>query len=714
MDGVSWAEAMSDFLESSLGAMIEAGVYAGLLAIVVLGINLLFRRWLTAGQMGLMWGLVLLRLVVPVVPGSALSLERLVWSNSAEPAVALAAQPDLQPVLAAGVPDVVEQLTALNLPVAQPEPKTSWMETLLWATPFVWLFGGALGLMWTVARYARFVRCVRRQPECTDGRLLRLWAESCEFAGVRYARRVVQFDGIEQPAIMGMLRPTLLLPNDADELEDEQLRMIMLHELAHVRRWDTATNWLLLLIRAIHWWNPVYWLAAARFRSLREQACDAFVVRRMNHPSTQDYGTLLLALVARRPNGPTWRVMLPASILSFFPSVFRRRAIRVRLKSLQRAGVKYGRWQMAGVAAMLTALVVSGFTTANEPEVQPVDLPTWMASNSAAVLSPVQPKWGEEDCNPPREWREYQIGRCLELLGRQGASDEEARQVLEAAMKMFIFRMLPGETTLQVLDPPLYSIDGTTLRVVAPVALHERLKRTLEAWNESGLTQIAVQTRFLSANRDLVSELGISWEFLEAFSSERRSTFPVASREGAPVVRAESRVDEYFPLVVSTLSREQSAKLVEIAQLDARTNVLQAPKVTFMNGTEATIADCTKRPFVVGVFQRQAGANEPKVVVLEEGTRINVRAKQLHDCFKVHLEASLDMTSLAEVTTASTSYRGGEVSIQVPSVKRRSIDVADTLEDGQTLLVGCIPTAKEQKFMYILLSAEVIGVESVQ
>lgn len=71
----------------------------------------------------------------------------------------------------------------------------------------------------------------------------------------------------------------------------------------------------------------------------------------------------------------------------------------------------------------------------------------------------------------------------------------------------------------------------------------------------------------------------------------------------------------------------------------------------------------------------------------------------------MHLEASLDMRSLGDVTTASTSYRGGQVSIQVPSVNRRSIDVAAEIEDGQTLLVGCIPTGKQQQCMYYLLSA---------
>src|SRR6185295_11337026 len=141
-----------------------------------------------------------------------------------------------------------------------------------------------------------------------------------------------------------------------------------------------------------------------------------------------------------------------------------------------------------------------------------------------------------------------------------------------------------------------------------------------------------------------------------------------------------------------------------------KSNVLNAPKVMIFNGMDATISDCSERPFVVGVFQRTAGATEPKIVVLEEGTKIKIRAVQGKN--KVCLQASLEMKSLGDVTTASTSYRGAQVSIQVPSVNRRCIDVGADLEDGQTLLVGSIPTGKQQQYLYYLLSARKIA-ESV-
>ncbi len=77
--------------------------------------------------------------------------------------------------------------------------------------------------------------------------------------------------------------------------------MVMLHELAHVRRWHVAGNWLLVAIRAVQWWNPVYWLAAGRFRNLREQSCDAFALQWLaGRPAKEkEYGELLLSLAEK-------------------------------------------------------------------------------------------------------------------------------------------------------------------------------------------------------------------------------------------------------------------------------------------------------------------------------------------------------------------------------------------------------------------------------
>lgn len=149
----------------------------------------------------------------------------------------------------------------------------------------------------------------------------------------------------------------------------------MLHELAHVRRRHIAMNWALVAIRAFHWWNPIYWLAAARFQNLREQACDAFAMQCIGGCAVRDYGELLLTLAGHRPSRASWRIMPPVSILGFISAFFRRRAVGNRLKALRIARIKRSVWHTAAAVTLIGVAGACGLTDAGPPAAPPQ--PSW-------------------------------------------------------------------------------------------------------------------------------------------------------------------------------------------------------------------------------------------------------------------------------------------------------------------------------------------------
>jgi beta-lactamase regulating signal transducer with metallopeptidase domain len=118
------------------------------------------------------------------------------------------------------------------------------------------------------------------------------------------ARRVTFVEGPADtmPMTWGFWRPVVLVPEGAGAWPESRLRTVLLHELAHVARYDCLTQTVAGVVCAIYWFNPLAWMAASRLVNERERACDdAVLAAGADGP---DYAEQLLD-VARlmRPHG---------------------------------------------------------------------------------------------------------------------------------------------------------------------------------------------------------------------------------------------------------------------------------------------------------------------------------------------------------------------------------------------------------------------------
>ena len=155
---------------------------------------------------------------------------------------------------------------------------TNWI-AIVWAGAGLFLLMRlivGIGVVWHIsARSNNFSRAVKQFPSN--------WNQQ---ANVRLS------DKITVPMVWGFLRPVILLPVDADQWQTERLRAVLLHELAHIKRWDWTMLIAAQIMCTVYWFNPLVWFAAHWMRIEAEQACDDQVLN-AGYQST-DYAQLLL------------------------------------------------------------------------------------------------------------------------------------------------------------------------------------------------------------------------------------------------------------------------------------------------------------------------------------------------------------------------------------------------------------------------------------
>jgi TonB family protein len=141
----------------------------------------------------------------------------------------------------------------------------SSVPTGLFSWPLVLAAIWALGVLVMTVRVAGgwvvLLRARRRSTHFTNG----------DVAEVRIA-------DVSSPLTCGVLRPLILLPEDARDWDESRLQAVLLHESAHVLRRDCLAKYVAQASRALFWWNPLTWIIAARLNREQELACDDAVL----------------------------------------------------------------------------------------------------------------------------------------------------------------------------------------------------------------------------------------------------------------------------------------------------------------------------------------------------------------------------------------------------------------------------------------------------
>jgi beta-lactamase regulating signal transducer with metallopeptidase domain len=170
----------------------------------------------------------------------------------------------------------------------------------------VWIAGAASVVLYHVLRHVRFMGMVRRWSKPvtgseTPGILDRLRLEP----GITTPVGLRVCEGVTSPMLIGFFRPVILLPSV--RIADDELALILKHELVHFRRHDLWHKALIVAATVLHWFNPVVYLMAKAVSVQCEISCDEQVLRGADFERRRQYGETIIGIVR---NGAKPRTVL--------------------------------------------------------------------------------------------------------------------------------------------------------------------------------------------------------------------------------------------------------------------------------------------------------------------------------------------------------------------------------------------------------------------
>jgi beta-lactamase regulating signal transducer with metallopeptidase domain len=296
-------------------------------------------------------------------------------------------------------PSATGHQAAAKPPASQPHPATaevplnapelSWSGAsalsiaLFGALPIVWALGfvvlvlrllAARWMLWNARRHATVIwssntQVKEKRASATGGDAIGTAASTvCLQLGIRRPITVLIHPEKTIPVVWGVFRCCLLLPAAARHWSSDQLRSVLLHELAHFKRRDTLAQLLTQIACALHWFNPLVWLAAWRLGVERERACDNLVLASGVRPSA--YAVHLLDVVT----GHSLARFTPACGLAMArQSSLEGRLTAVLAKNLNRRGVSVALASIALAIALGVAVPIAMLRAAEEKPAAPLE-----------------------------------------------------------------------------------------------------------------------------------------------------------------------------------------------------------------------------------------------------------------------------------------------------------------------------------------------------
>ncbi len=382
-----------EWLNNAFMYVLEYSFYAAMIAFVVFIIRALLAKRFPAMFSYALWGIVLIRLLIPV----SLPLPTIFDFSKAQESQGTQT-PDESEIVTVGLQDIdyngqtatdntqnlsqnIKSESNTNPTASKRTQQYTFDPSLLLGT--MWLLGAAALLSRTAILYLYTSRRLKDAVplDCHD-----LAKECAAMVGVHCVQDICISAQFQAPVLFGILRPRIILPVSAIDMSKTQLKHVLLHEMVHKKRGDMWLKALWTVVLYVNWFNPILWFADPLYSRDMERACDEHVIRLLGLDSKKAYAISLLNVALNMNQNTT-----SDKALAFAKGNVKRRIEGVL--SLKRFSKAMTALSLAIVLCLCVVMIAACQPTPEEPVVigkADDTLESALAATAAPITNPTQ------------------------------------------------------------------------------------------------------------------------------------------------------------------------------------------------------------------------------------------------------------------------------------------------------------------------------------
>ncbi len=290
-----------------------------------------------------LWFILILRLLLPVAPSSSISVYNYApsyESSASERRNILVDSSQIDNRKTENIANTADngELTSISL-VKSVDTSHNIIQLVKDAVPFIWVLGMCMIGLVVFINNALFMRRIKKRPCIKDQSVLSILNDCKSLMNISEDISLIEADIVNTPCVLKCIKPIIIIPeNFLDNCDLINLKYVILHELAHVKRKDIFINYLVSFLCVIYWFNPVIWYGFHKMREDREICCDSLALSFLRKEEVINYGFTIIKLAEISKRAP----YLPAiaGIINNKSKIERRiRMIKIFKKSSYRLSV---------------------------------------------------------------------------------------------------------------------------------------------------------------------------------------------------------------------------------------------------------------------------------------------------------------------------------------------------------------------------------------